>query len=96
LVVVEPGDSGLETDEAFPLTAITTVGRSPDNTVRVSDGTVSSNHGRLIHQGHNWILEDLDSTNGTYVNGKRIAGRVRVNYGDILSFGGVSLKLVRE
>jgi hypothetical protein len=97
LVVVDPGASGLHSDAAFPLAAVTFIGRTPDNTIVVPDATVSARHGRLIHVhgDKSWFVEDLGSTNGTYVNGRRIHNKTRLNYGDIISFGGVSMKLVR-
>ena len=41
------------------------------------------------------MVEDLGSTNGTFVNGQRVKSKVAVHYGDVVSLGGVSMKLVR-
>lgn len=95
LVVVDPASSALQRDDAFPLSAVTSVGRAPDNTVPVADDTVSARHGRLVYQKRGWVVEDLGSTNGTFVNGRRVRSRAKVTYGDVVSFGGVSMKLVR-
>jgi hypothetical protein len=94
LVVVEPGQSGLRSDDAFPLMSETLLGRTSDNTVVLPDVTVSGRHGKLVHRRGGWEIEDLGSRNGTFVNGRQVK-KARVQYGDVMSLGGVSVKLVR-
>lgn len=94
LVIVEPGESGLRANDAFPLMSETLLGRTPENTVVLADGTVSSRHGRLVHRKGAWEIEDLGSTNGTFLNGKRIK-KATVDYGDVVSLGSVTVKLVK-
>jgi FHA domain len=94
LVVVEPGESGLRANDAFALMSETLLGRTADNTVVLADSTVSSRHSRLIHRRGAWEIQDLGSRNGTFVNGRQIK-KARVEYGDIVALGGVSVKLVR-
>ncbi len=96
LVIVDPAETGLRTNDAFPLASETLIGRSPDNNVPLPDATVSAHHGRLIHSRGRWTIEDLGSKNGTFVNGRRIRARAKVKYGDVMSLGGVSMKLVRQ
>ena len=57
------------------------------------EGGVSRRHARLILEGGNWFVEDLDSTNGTYVNDTEIAPKTRaaLNNGDALNFGDVEM-----
>lgn len=50
------------------------IGRSPDNDLVLDDPRVSRHHARLSHQGDVLVVEDLGSTNGTLVNGRRISG----------------------
>lgn len=95
LVVVEPAESGLAANDAFPLTSETLLGRLPDNTITLPDATVSGRHGRLVHVRGRWVIEDLGSRNGTFVNGRRIKDKASVDYGDVMSLGSVSMKLVR-
>ena len=52
------------------------VGREPGNQVQVPDGSVSASHARLVRRPEGYILEDLNSRNGTYVNGERIQSRL--------------------
>ena len=49
-----------------------TMGRALDNTIRLEDGTISHHHAMLLLDGPDYKLRDLNSTNGTRVNGMRI------------------------
>ena len=73
LVIVEGQDSGSE----FPLAGTTLVGRGPDADVVVGDTEVSSRHASLVLVDGGVSLEDLGSTNGTFVNGQRVTGSQR-------------------
>ena len=79
----------------FPLQKdAVTIGRAPDNDLVIPQDlpgweTVSRHHARLYRQGDRWIVEDLQSTNGVYVNGKR-TGRNRLQDGWRLDIGGVT------
>ena len=48
------------------------IGRAPDNNLALSDGQVSHHHARITQQPEGYIIEDLDSTNGTFVNSQRV------------------------
>jgi predicted component of type VI protein secretion system len=52
----------------FPVARALSIGRLPDNAVVVDDPAVSAHHARVIVQGDDVVLEDLESTNGTFVN----------------------------
>jgi diguanylate cyclase (GGDEF)-like protein len=58
--------------------------------------SVSRQHARLVHQGHTVILEDLGSTNGTYVNGHLIEGPRALKSGDRFQVGAVHFKFLHE
>lgn len=58
------------------------IGRAPDCDLVIAHPQVSARHCRLIRTGTGWVLEDLGSTNGTFVNGVRIQGAVTVRPGD--------------
>jgi two-component system cell cycle response regulator len=62
------------------------IGREPDTTLMLPDPGVSSRHAMLEDQGGSWVLVDLKSTNGTYVNGERIV-EVELKHGDKIVFG---------
>jgi predicted component of type VI protein secretion system len=64
-----------------------TIGRDSTNGVAINDAEVSRRHARLNFQGGKYVLEDLGSTNGTFVNGQRLAGPVVLKPGDVVSLG---------
>ncbi|MFJ9605572.1 FHA domain-containing protein [Kitasatospora sp. NPDC101176] len=70
-----------------------TIGRIPGSGLRLHDASVSRQHAELRHEGGGWVLYDLGSTNGTHVNGRRIAGGVRVRAGDQVRFGNLEFRL---
>lgn len=70
-----------------------TIGRDGDCDLVLADLTVSRRHARLERDGTGWLLEDLDSTNGTRLNGWRVSSPVPVRPGDQVSFGTASFLL---
>ena len=64
-----------------------TVGRDSTNEIVINDAEVSRRHARLTFQGGKYVLEDLGSTNGTFVNGQRLAGPRVLKPGEVVSFG---------
>ena len=69
------------------------IGRRPNCDVHLSDKRVSRVHAVLMLFEGSWYVEDLHSTNGTYVNGIRISQRVAVRRGDTLGFAGPEFRL---
>ena len=67
--------------------AVVNIGRDLANDVVIRDGQVSRFHLRLSLQGQDYCLEDLGSANGARVNGRQIAGRTRLNDGDVIALG---------
>jgi hypothetical protein len=63
------------------------IGRDSTNGVVINDAEISRKHARLNFQGGKYVLEDLGSTNGTFVNGQRLAGPAVLKSGDVVSFG---------
>lgn len=94
LLVMEPFETGYDTGERIPLLGRSSIGRDGENTVVLNDTFVSSEHAALRWNGRGWVLEDMGSTNGTAVNGKRIQRPIAVKPGDTLEFGRVKTKLV--
>lgn len=72
------------------------VGRASDNTLCLSSRTVSSTHAELIGTDASLTLRDLASTNGTYVNGKRVAGVVELAADDLIQFGDVAYRVLKH
>jgi hypothetical protein len=65
------------------------IGRGPGATLRIADVSVSRRHAELRHVGDGWMVRDLNSMNGTHLNGSRITAPTAVRAGDILQFGSV-------
>ena len=63
------------------------IGRDSSNEITINDAEVSRRHARLTFQGGKYVLEDLGSTNGTFVNGQRLAGPRVLKAGEVVSFG---------
>ncbi len=94
LLVIEPFETGLEPGERLPLLALSSIGRSAENDIVLSDTFVSAEHAKLSWNGRGWVLEDLGSTNGTRVNGKQVQRAMPINIGDTVEFGRVKARLV--
>lgn len=75
-----------------------TVGRISDNALQIEDDSVSSHHAELIRDGENYILRDLDSTNGTRYNGEQVGPKVDrpLKPGDRIRFGSVEVLYASE
>ena len=80
--------SGPTPGAVFPLEGDQlTVGRDATNGVAINDAEVSRRHARLNFQGGKYVIEDFGSTNGTFVNGQRLAGPHVLKPGDVVAFG---------
>ncbi|MFV1965177.1 MAG: EAL domain-containing protein [Pirellulaceae bacterium] len=66
---------------------VSTVGRHTDNTLCIANPTVSNHHAELHRAATSLLVADLNSTNGTFVNGSRVEGDTELHDGDVLQFG---------
>lgn len=73
----------------FPLR----IGRATGCELSLTHDSVSRMHAEIFFYNGSWVLRDLDSTNGTKVNGWRIAADVAVHPGDVVSFGNLNFRL---
>jgi len=79
---------GPRPDQTFELQKdVYTIGREAGNDIIINDAQVSRHHARLTLQGGAYVLEDLGSTNGTFVNGRRVSGPVTLSAGDMVGLG---------
>src|SRR3954462_7676809 len=72
-----------------------TIGRRATNDIHIDNLGVSGEHASILTIGNDSFLEDLDSTNGTLVNGKPIKKHV-LQHADVIEFGKFQLKYVNE
>jgi pSer/pThr/pTyr-binding forkhead associated (FHA) protein len=89
IVVLSEGLTGRSIDLKVDKT---TVGRLEDNAFQISEQSVSSHHCELLLKGSDVIVRDLNSTNGTYINGEKISEKV-LKPGQILRLGNVEARL---
>lgn len=83
------GDGGMPplSGTTFPLAAVTTVGRSSQNTIILNDSFASGSHARITRRGQQWWLEDLQSRNGTLLNGVPLTDTAVLASGDVITIG---------
>lgn len=95
LVVTESKDPAVHQGEIIKLGYKTTIGRAANHRIVLSDTFVSHDHAVIIFQNRNYYLEDLNSVNGTYINGMRANEPVSLKHGDTIKIAGVTFKFVR-
>jgi hypothetical protein len=93
LVVSAAGQTGIPVGKVFPLSPVTVIGRSTEVDVSLNDTFLSNEHARLERRNGVWVLEDLNSTNGTYLNGFEVRAATELHDGDTVRVGRVELKL---
>ncbi|WP_265442687.1 FHA domain-containing protein FhaB/FipA [Flexivirga meconopsidis] len=69
------------------------IGRNPECTLVLSDDFASGRHARIYRDGDQWLVDDLGSTNGTYVGGERIGERVPIGEGSRIRIGQTVLEV---
>ena len=74
----------------------TTIGRVDDNTFPIAESSVSSHHCEILLRGADVVVHDLNSTNGTFINGNQITGEAVLKPGQVLKLGQIELKLEGE
>jgi len=89
LVVLSEGLTGLTHELKVEKT---TVGRLDDNTFQIAEPSVSSHHCEVIQRGNDIVVKDLNSTNGTFINGEKIT-EAALKPGQILRLGKVEVRL---
>lgn len=81
--------------ELLPVTGTLFFGRSPECEIYLDDNRISRKHAKLELRGTKLVLEDLGSTNGTYVNNRRVTTSVELTPGDVIELGDTRLKAGR-
>lgn len=89
-LVLTPLDGELDGERAFN-SAEVVLGRSTSSECPIDNATVSSRHARLSYHHNQWWLEDLSSTNGTFLNDERVSMPTVIVAGDELRVGKVSM-----
>jgi hypothetical protein len=79
----------------FKLGPSLAIGRAPECEIRLDDTYVSQQHARIFGKSDKWYVEDLGSTNGTYVNDQKLGAPAQVEPGDKIRVGTTVLELRR-
>jgi adenylate cyclase len=85
-----------EGQQTVTLASRNSLGRHPDSSIQVLDKIVSKEHCRIVLEGDTWALEDLDSLNGTFLNGNRVTGKHPLVHGDEFSLGATRARFELE
>jgi hypothetical protein len=87
--ILDPQLYGLPRGANFALRPGAMVGRHPDSEILLDDAFVSAHHAEITRNDDGWWITDLDTKNGTFVNGTPIKAPTRLKTGDVLRFGRV-------
>ena len=90
LVAVTGG--GIDAGERFDLFGGISIGRSSDADVRIEDRFASGVHARVYSRGADYYVEDMNSTNGTFLNGGRLHGEAKLNDLDEVKIGNTEFR----
>jgi hypothetical protein len=72
-----------------------TIGRAADSGLVIRDDYTSTHHAKLLLWNEDWMIQDLDSTNGTFLGGKRISSPTQIMLGTPIKVGATSFELRR-
>ena len=92
IVITSGPRSGLELD--LPQTGLT-IGRSSGSGLQIKDDYTSNNHAKIVRWRDQWVVQDLGSTNGTFVEGRRITESTPVRVGSSVRIGTTTFELRR-
>lgn len=93
-VVKSEGENQIPLGSVYPLHPITNIGRMSDNNIVLESSYVSSHHARIYQRNNSYVIKDMGSTNGTFLNGARINGPTVINRDDLIGIGDVVFKFI--
>lgn len=95
-----PGETGYylmdDDGKQYPLLTINTIGRASDSDIVIEDPYLSSKHALITKKGRNMLIQDLNSTNGTFVNGRKIKKPFRLKEEDEVMLGDRKFTFLRR
>ena len=95
LEIINPGNGkGLKSGSIIPIRSDLTIGRKDDNSIVLSDQHVSGNHAKIVVRNDSLFIEDLNSTNGTYLNRNKISSKMKLSNKDEIKIGTAVFKIL--
>ena len=95
LEVIERGENfNLRVGAVIPLNNELSIGRNEENLLILGDKYVSSHHAKIYIKNTDYILQDLKSTNGTFMNNKKVVDKVSIKKGDDIKIGTSVFKVI--
>lgn len=93
LVVQNGAGKQVRSGSRIAIEGAASIGRDSDNQVVIDDSTVSGRHAALVYREGRWWLEDLGSTNGTWIGDRRVEQPQPVSSGELIQVGRIILRL---
>ncbi len=93
LVMIASESDSEQLGTRIPLRPVTGLGRGASNTIIVSDAFASNEHALVSRKGTRWWLEDLNSSNGTLLNGAELNRPTVITAGDVITIGSTELRM---
>lgn len=93
LVVIEGASRHFRVGERIPIEGAASIGRDSDNQIVVNENTVSGRHAAFVFREGRWWVEDVGSTNGTWVNQRQVHEPHAVDEGDLIQVGRFTFRL---
>ena len=88
-------NSGLEEGSILLLNGVITIGRKDGNTIKLTDQYVSGNHAKIVVKNNEVLIEDLNSTNGVFINEEKVTGYAKLRANDKIRIGSATFKVIR-
>ncbi len=96
LVTIQEIDGLQMAGQIYPLLPLTSLGRSPTNTITIEDDFASGEHALVAYRGGQWWLEDRQSRNGTMINDIPVKQPIIITDGDVIGVGSCRFRLELE
>lgn len=95
LEIINSGEArGLKEGSIIPIRSDISIGRKEGNSIVMADQHVSGKHAQILVRNNGLFLEDLNSTNGTYLNGRKLKGRAKLSNKDEIRIGSGVFKIL--
>ena len=95
LEIINAGENNsLKNGGVIPLQNGATIGRKSDNMIILNDEYVSNHHAKIYIKNTDYYLQDLKSTNGTYLNSDKVTEQIMLEKGDLIEIGTSQFKVI--